>query len=209
MRHGPDPDRTSRLTHPADRIGPNSIIQTVAALREQLGPEAAHAALDAWGLGTWATRVPDEMVPEGDFNRLAWAVLDHLGEVEGTIVLDRAGVLTAEYLLTNRIPRIAQRLLPWLPSGLALRILGRAIGAHAWTFAGSGRFSIAYGPKPVLQIAGCPMCRGHRAASAVCSFYKATFERLLRQLVHPRTRVKESDCEALGAPACRFELRWS
>jgi divinyl protochlorophyllide a 8-vinyl-reductase len=41
-----------------------------------------------------------------------------------------------------------------------------------------------------------------------CDFYAATFGELFVTLVHPRSVVREVSCEALGDPACRFEIRW-
>ena len=41
-----------------------------------------------------------------------------------------------------------------------------------------------------------------------CAFYTATFERLFRVLVHPEARVRERQCESMGAPACVFEVAW-
>lgn len=193
---------------PRDRIGPNSIIQTVAALRERLGPVGGDSALRSWGHGGLTSALPQSMVPEAEFNQLARSVLDGLGPVAGQEVLERAGVLTAEYLLAHRIPRAAQYLLPWLPARLSFRILSQAIRAHAWTFAGSGVFGIEFGPHPAYSITGCPMCRGLTTTSATCSFYRATFERLLRQLIHPNTVVEEVECEASGGRCCRYTVRF-
>ena len=39
-------------------------------------------------------------------------------------------------------------------------------------------------------------------------YYAATFERLFRRSSHPRATVTEAACEACGAYACRFEIRW-
>jgi divinyl protochlorophyllide a 8-vinyl-reductase len=190
------------------RIGPNSIIQTVAALRERLGAAEADAALRRWGHEELTTTLPEAMVPEEAFNALTRSVFAGLGAEAGREVLERAGILTAEYLLANRIPAMAQQILPWLPSRLGLRILSRAIRGHAWTFAGNGVFEDRMGAVPAYQITGCPMCRGLPASSPTCSFYQATFQRLLRVLIRPTTRVEEIECEATGGACCRFIIRF-
>jgi divinyl protochlorophyllide a 8-vinyl-reductase len=119
---------------------------------------------------------------------------------------------TADYLLAHRIPLPVQRVLKRLPAGLAARVLLAAISRHAWTFAGSGRFSASpagRGRRPlVLEIRNNPLCRGHAAVPA-CDFYAATFERLFQVLVHRDAQVVETACEACGDAACRFELRWA
>lgn len=58
------------------------------------------------------------------------------------------------------------------------------------------------------EITGNPLCRHVRSDEALCDFYAATFEQLFRRLVDPRTQVRETACEAMGAPACRLALRW-
>jgi divinyl protochlorophyllide a 8-vinyl-reductase len=193
---------------PKDRIGPNSIIQTVTALRERLGPVGGDSALRSWGHGSLTLALPEAMVPEADFNALVHSVFEGLGPVAGQEVLERAGTLTAEYLLANRIPRPAQFLLPWLPARISFWILSKAIGAHAWTFAGSGVFGVEFGAQAAYRVTGCPMCRGLTTTTATCSFYRATFERLLRQLIHPNTVVEEVECEAAGGRWCRYTVRF-
>jgi divinyl protochlorophyllide a 8-vinyl-reductase len=83
-----------------------------------------------------------------------------------------------------------------------------AIRRHAWTFAGSGRFRVLPGTPLRLEVAGGPIPRAGAADHPVCGYYAATFETLFRALVSPRTQVTEVACEAMGAPACVFALRW-
>jgi divinyl protochlorophyllide a 8-vinyl-reductase len=128
----------------------------------------------------------------------------------------RAGELTADYLLANRIPRPVQAVLRVLPATPAAHVLVAAIGRHAWTFAGSGTFTVRFRPRPrhvlaprlQFSIDGCPVCSGASAAEPACAYYAGTFERLFRELVHPGTSVVESQCQAAGAPACVFDVRW-
>ena len=58
--------------------------------------------------------------------------------------MDRGGQV---YVLHNRIPRLVRRLLPKVPRRLALRLLLRAVRAHAWTFAGSADFRVRHRPE--------------------------------------------------------------
>lgn len=192
--------------HPAGRIGPNAIIQTVTVLRERRGAEAEEL-LVTWGRGDLLTRLPDAMVEEREVSHLCARVIEGLGPDEGLAVLERSGSRTAEYLLANRIPWIARVVLPLLPDRLALRALFRAIGAHAWTFAGTGAFA-ADAALPGFSIDRCPICRELGAATRpMCGYYRATFEGLLRRLVNPSAVVVETECRAAGGQACRFEVR--
>ena len=152
------------------------------------------------------------MVDEREVIALHAALRADLGAAEARRVADEAGCRTATYLLAHRIPAAAQRLLKVLPAGLAARALLRAIGGHAWTFAGSGRFSAQVTgdrARPVvLTIAHNPLCRGVLSAEPGCDYYRAVFEVLFRTLVHGGATVVETACEACGDPACVFEVRW-
>lgn len=190
------------------RIGPNAIIQTLAALRERIGASATDELLRAAGLGEYGVAVPSTMVPEADVSELYRVVRLRLDGPEADLVARLAGYKTADYVLANRIPRPAQTLLRLLPPRLAAPILLASITKHTWTFAGSGAVRVRGGRPPRIAIEGCPVCRGSRAQAPACSYYAASFEGLFRALVTARARAVEVDCEARGAPSCTFEIRW-
>jgi divinyl protochlorophyllide a 8-vinyl-reductase len=160
------------------------------------------------GLVDYLRAPPETMVNEVEVIALHAALRAELGAQQVSAVCAEAGRLTAEYLLANRIPRPAQVVLKRLPAWLAARVLLRAIGGHAWTFAGSGEFQARAGQPVVLQIANNPLCRGLSSAAPTCDYYAAVFQRLFEVLVHPAAQVVETACEARGDPVCRFEVRW-
>lgn len=188
----------------AGRIGPNAVTR----LAEALGPDVAATVFAAAGLMHRLADPPDRMVPEAEVTALHRAARRLLGEARAETASREAGRLTARYLLAHRIPRVLQWLLRALPAGIAARILLGAIGRHAWTFAGSGRFRVLPGRPLRLEIAGGPIASAAAADHPVCAYYAATFETLFVALVSPRTRVIETECEAMGAAACVFQLRW-
>jgi divinyl protochlorophyllide a 8-vinyl-reductase len=190
------------------RIGPNAITQLAGALEREQGRDYVRQLLGTIGLEPYADSPPGDMVDEAEVIALHRAVRERLPELKAQSVAWRAGVQTAEYLLARRIPRAAQAVLRPLPAGLASRLLLAAIRRHAWTFAGSGRFTAHAGRTVLLSIEDCPICRGAHAAHGVCDYYAATFSRLYKVLVHPAARVREIECAAAGAPACRFEISW-
>jgi divinyl protochlorophyllide a 8-vinyl-reductase len=190
------------------RIGPNAIIRVAEALRREGGEALAHRVFAAAQLGGYLGSLPGTMVDEAEVTRLHHALRLTLG-AEGARAISRdAGRATADYLLAHRIPRPVQALLRLMPSRLAARVLMHAIGGHAWTFAGSGAFSFKAGRPVRFVLRGNPVCRGIVADAPVCDYYAATFERLFRALVHPRATAIETACQAAGADACRFEVRW-
>jgi divinyl protochlorophyllide a 8-vinyl-reductase len=199
-------------THAASgtaRIGPNALIQTVTALREARGAPAADAFLKGVGRGDLVTAPPTTMVEESEFIALINALRAAYGVEETGTILARSGELTAAYLLANRIPGPAHMLLPLLPRGLALQILLKAVGAHAWTFAGSGRFSFKVGADCTrLRLADCAECRGMVAREPLCRYYEHCFQSLLRPLIDRRLVVRETSCAASGADSCVFEVTW-
>lgn len=194
---------------PAARIGPNAITRVAEVLRELLGADGTASVFSAAGISHHLARPPESMVDEAEVARLHRALRAALGTARAREVGAEAGRRTADYLLAHRIPRAVQWLLRHLPARIAARVLVAAIARHAWTFAGSGRFGVVRWTPLQLRIAGNPLCRELRATEPVCDFYSATFERLFRVLVHPHARARELACEATGAPACVFELRWS
>ncbi len=188
------------------RIGPNSIIQTVAALREQYGAEMVAAWLRRTGRGHLLETMPDHMLAESEFGAMINDVREWLGMEAAMRALDRSGELTAAYVATNRVPAPIRLLLPRLPVGLALRLFLPAIAKHAWTFAGSGQFGYSLRPQWQLTLANSVEARGVRSAEPVCSYYRAAFEGLLRRVVSDRIRVREVTCRATGAPRCTFAV---
>lgn len=191
------------------RIGPNAITRVAEALR-LLGDEAAvRRVFGRAALAAYVDAPPQAMVDEAEVVALHAALRAELGAGTARQVAADAGRRTADYLLAHRIPALAQRVLRALPAGLAARLLLRAIGAHAWTIAGSGQFSARNVSGGVqLTIRHNPLCRGLRSAEPACDFYTAVFQRLFTVLVHPAAWVTESACEARGDPACVFDIRW-
>jgi divinyl protochlorophyllide a 8-vinyl-reductase len=190
------------------RVGPNAIVRVAEALVDRIGPDAAQALFGAAGIVHHLLSAPGAMVDEDDVGALQAQLRRSLAPHLAEAVCEDAGRRTGDYLLAHRIPRAAQAVLKLLPAGLAARVLTQAIARHAWTFAGSGTFSYTPGKPFVLRIAGCPLCRRIRADGPVCHYYAATFERIFRALVSPRTRVVEIECEAAGGRACTFEANW-
>jgi divinyl protochlorophyllide a 8-vinyl-reductase len=190
------------------RIGPNAITRVAEALRPRVGDGRTALIFSRAGLATYLSRPPETMVAEAEVTRLHAVLRDVLGSDDAREVARDAGRRTADYLLAHRIPQPVQALLRRLPAGLASRVLLAAITRHAWTFAGSGRFSASAGHPVQLAIQDNPLCRGAAWAEPGCDFYAMCFEHLFRVLVHPDARVIETACEACGADACRFEIRW-
>jgi len=191
------------------RIGPNAITQLATALQVHVGRHHTRRVFRAAGLLSYLDMPPRQMVDERDVIDLYQALHAELGTGAALQVAAEAGRATARYLLERRIPRPLQWALRLLPAQVAAQLLLTAIRRHAWTFAGSGTFAWQSGRPIVLLLSGNPMCRGLASATPSCSFYAATFEILFRTLVHRSARVVECDCEAAGATACRFEVRWS
>ena len=190
----------------AGRIGPNAVIRLAEALDAVESKAVTLKLFNSAGFGAHAVTPPDAMVPEAEVTALHLELREALGPRRAASISWIAGLRTADYLLANRIPRPVQRLLRLLPKRLAAFILLKAIGAHAWTFAGSSRFSWSLGRSVTLSFEDCPLCRGDHRASPCCSYYAATFERLFRVLIAADAAVKETECIAAGAKACRFEI---
>ena len=125
---------------------------------------------------------------------------------DAAVLARQAGARTADYIIANRIPGPVVRLLKALPRPLAAPLLTRAIVQHAWTFAGSGRFTVAARRPLAFALQDNPVVRGEQADHPLCDWHCGVFERLYRVLVSDRLRVRETTCCAAGAPSCRFEV---
>ncbi|MCG5498580.1 bacteriochlorophyll 4-vinyl reductase [Ectothiorhodospira variabilis] len=190
------------------RIGPNSITRMAQALRHQHDEPLTTRIFEAAGLTDHLTHPPTTMVDERDVTALHRALREALSPEQAAAVSLEAGHLTGDYLLANRIPKPVQSILKLLPAGPSSRILLKAIERNAWTFTGSGQFQVSHRPNLTLTITNSPLCRDAQSAHPVCDYYAGTFQRLFQVLVHPETRVTETQCAAAGVAHCVFEVRW-
>ena len=194
--------------HAAGRIGPNAIIRMAEALRQRVGEAETARLFGEAGLERYLGAMPEHMVAEAEVATLQRVVRGALAAEDARYVARDAGLRTGDYLLAHRIPRFAQHILRALPPALSSRMLLAAIRRNSWTFAGSGVFEAHAGHPVRVAIRGCPVCRDIAANEVACDYYAATFERLFRELVNGKTTVVETACEATGADACEFEIRW-
>lgn len=181
------------------RIGPNSIIQTAAALEAAYGKKEAEAILNRAGQGHWIGNLPSEMTEESKFHTLVSALEKEIGEKKTAEILEDSGRRTAAYLMRVRIPGFFQKILIPLPPALSFRLLLFAISKNAWTFAGSGEFSYSSGKQPVITVKVT-----YPGKSVVGNFYLGTFETLLEELVNPRTSIKASIRKDRGSILCTY-----
>ena len=178
------------------------------ALQRQVGAAETVRFFRLAELESYLLSPPQAMVDEGEVVRLHKVVRAALDAESARVVFRDAGFRTADYLLKNRIPGFAQTLLHALPAVLASRALTAAIRRNAWTFCGSGRFAAQPGNPTWLVVSDCVICRDTEADTAICDYYAACFERLFRRLVSPLASVRETECQACGAAACRFRISW-
>ncbi|WP_209015935.1 bacteriochlorophyll 4-vinyl reductase [Roseibium sp. RKSG952] len=184
-------------------IGPNAVLQLFEALEEVGGPSLRNAFRTELHLParTDFTRMIPESMAAKAHRHLRNRYPESAEQVAGL-----AGEKTANYILANRIPRLAQALLKTLPTGIAAPLLAMAISNHAWTFAGSGSFAIVRFRPLIFSITGNPLTAGDTAEDPVCAWHAAVFQRLFRILVDHRYTVHETQCSAMGATCCQFEI---
>jgi divinyl protochlorophyllide a 8-vinyl-reductase len=126
------------------------------------------------------------MVAEADVAALVRALMVNIGPEATGWVMGRSGAYTADYLLANRIPGPFQWMLGLLPRRFALRLLLLAVGAHAWTFAGSGTFTYdlrAATPTLVVDSQIGP-------ANVVRAYYAGTFRKLIHTMIDAEADVR-------------------
>lgn len=185
------------------RIGPNAITQLIAPLQRAYGTELSEAVFAKAGIGRLLHEPVADMVPELAVRALFEALQAELGEQAAAQLLAEAGHGTALYVLAHRIPRPVQALLKALPAAAAGNLLLKAIGKHAWTFAGSGEFAVAGRRPATIEIAHNPI------ATPGCPWHQAVFLTLFTTLVSPRSRVEHPECQRGGARSCRFTVHYT
>lgn len=176
-------------------IGPNAILQALPVMERVLGTEESAKVLREARICALPTG--ETMIPEIDAMRLhhALSMRDPFDAIE---IAREAGVGTADYIIANRIPRAAVRLLRWLPAKLAAPLLMKAIAKHAWTFIGSGHFAPKGGWHFTID-------RTHAddlmmPTDSLFEWYAAVFSRLYQEMVHA-----DAVCHDEGpAPMRRF-----
>jgi divinyl protochlorophyllide a 8-vinyl-reductase len=192
------------MTAAPARIGPNAILQLVPVLEDAAGAETTRHLLARAGI----FELPDPaagLMDEAPAARLHQALRAEMPEVAPMLARE-AGWRTGDYILAHRIPKPAQRLLRLMPARLGAPILARAVEKHAWTFCGSGVFTLVSTWPVVFEIADNPVVRGEHSLSPLCHWHAAVFERLFSALCGRTWRCTETACCAQGAPACRFEM---
>ena len=174
---------------PVALIGPNAVLQTVAAMEARLGRAETCAILDDAQIV--ALPSGEAMIPEVQALRLhRWMALHE--PIGSFVIAEDAGARTADYIIAHRIPRPAVWLLRHLPAAAAAPLLMAAIRKHAWTFIGAGEFS--------TQGAWCFTIDRSNANDPVpppeslFHWYAAVFTRLYRALVAP-----DCSCRMIGA----------
>lgn len=192
-----------QVTCPPARIGPNSVLQLVPVLDETIGTGPRELLLAQSGLRELP---PDEgLMEEGPAAKLHQAVRAQYPDLAAELTR-RAGLRTADYIISHRIPPVVLYLLQNAPPWLSASLLARTIEKHAWTFAGSGEFRIASRRPLVFELHDNPVVRGETSETPLCHWHAAVFQRLFTSLVDPDISVVETRCCAAGSDCCRFEL---
>ncbi len=181
------------------KIGPNSIIQTVAALEAKFGKAEAEAILKKIGQGHFIGNLPTEMIEESKFHAMVTSLQKEIGDTATAGILKESGERTARYLLRVRIPGIFQKLVKLLPGRLAFKLFLFAISKNAWTFAGSGKFSYTMSRPPEITVIVT-----YPTHPVVGNFYLGTFTALLKELVNPKTRIKADIRQESKTIRCKY-----
>jgi divinyl protochlorophyllide a 8-vinyl-reductase len=104
----------------------------------------------------------------------------------------------------HRLPDRGRQLLARMPRSAAAWLLARRTEQQAWTFAGSGRFSVESAGQ--FSLFDNPLIRGETADRPICFYHAGLFERQFRAVVHSGIACVETACAAAGDPACVFQL---
>jgi divinyl protochlorophyllide a 8-vinyl-reductase len=197
---------------PTAVIGPNAIRQLQTALLRELGWSQTSKLFAAAGLARYLQKAPEAMVDEREVARLHRQVRLHCQPRQAKTIMTIAGDYTGHYILANRIPKLVVWFLRRLPVSLSAALLMQAIRKHAWTFAGSGSFSIARDTHVqsdviIARLGWNPVVALESSTIPICDWHAAVFQRLFRDLVNANTMVTETHCCAAGDEVCEFRIQ--
>jgi divinyl protochlorophyllide a 8-vinyl-reductase len=189
---------TGSTTSPGGLVGPNTVIQAAGALIDQQGLETARAIFDKAGLSPYLATPPEHMIPEREARALFDAISGTLDTAQARGVLREAGRRTADYILANRIPSRARKILARLPRFASGRLLALAIGRHAWTFVGTGHVHVDAGRRIAFTIRNNPLSTPDEI------WHRTVFERLFEVLLAQRFAVSHRHIATDAGDACEF-----
>ncbi|MEE4347591.1 MAG: bacteriochlorophyll 4-vinyl reductase [Paracoccaceae bacterium] len=183
-------------------MGSQAVLPLVAAVERRLGAAAVAQLLNEARF----THLPEPGEPVRERQvavlhqslRRAWP--DMAAEIQREAARD-----AVEWIMANRMPARARKLLSNMPWPLAVWMLGRHAVQNAWTFGGSGKFTVL--GTNTFQMVDNPLVRGEHSSSPICVWHEELFQHTFRRMAHSRLTCVETECMATGADACRFQLQ--
>jgi divinyl protochlorophyllide a 8-vinyl-reductase len=177
------------------------VTQLAGALVDVVGRREAERIFSRAGALRLFHDPPGRMVDEAVVQRL-YDVVDQSfdADISEWIAYD-AGRRTAAYVAKNRIPAIARMVIGMLPPALGARVLLKAIVAHAWTFAGSGRVAARAGETVLIEITDNPL-RTRKG-----QWHRGVLEGLFQALVSGQMQCRHEMLVGEDGPVCRFEIK--
>lgn len=166
-------------------IGPHAVIHLAEAMRDRIGENATMDVLANARIAELPTGTT--MIREVEALRLhRWLAMRE--PINCFEITTDAARRTADYIIANRIPHMAVRLLQLLPVRLSAYLLMSAIGHHAWTFVGAGRFQPcrAWAFEIDRSEADDPVF----LPESLFNWYAKVFEHMYRRLVSPDCRCR-------------------
>lgn len=185
-----------KLVEDEKLIGPNAVLQmlnALMALEKQLKePGLTSILAHKAGVQDYLFNPPDSMAPLDDAVRLFAAVEKALPIDMVEALFQKAGRLTGDYIIANRIPGFAKALFKILPGFISARILARAIEAHAWTFVGDGDMKVWASSPICFVLSDCSL------KSPGDLWHTAVFDCLYQRLIGDRW-VMQASLEPAGS----------
>ena len=181
------------------KIGPNAVIQLGHVVRGMLGPAAATDLYRAAAISSLLDDPPEKMVDE-QVPAVLFQTLWQMFPDQAPMLAADAGRRTADYVVANRIPRMARHIFALSPRQIGTWLLLKAIARNAWTFVGSGKCETQFGHPCLISITDNPL------KTPDCIWHTAVFERLFDQLVASGARVLHTAHQGQDARICTFEV---
>jgi bacteriochlorophyll 4-vinyl reductase len=190
------------------------------AAEEVVGKQGLHVLLRGHGLERFIDNYPPELlnisktITLGDYAELCAGLLTFFGRAGKSMVI-RCGRLTSKYAIekqSNVYNVAAKTAAKLMPSGMQVKlVLDSMANGYNKLYADSGQeihFRVEdRGDKWAFISIECPLCAGKAADMPMCWGRIGTLKEGLSWLTGKDFEVEETECRALGASACVWEVR--
>lgn len=184
--------------------------QAILAIGEVMGERGLHVVLRQAGLGRYVDELPpsdlEQRIPTVEYATLNQAVEEFCGRA-GRGMLRRIGRASFRYGVEEQatLMGIASTALKLMPQKQRIKFVLTQMGKSLMDVNEDTHIEVVETPEGfVLADFTCGVCCGREADRPICHLYVGSISEAVKWATGRDYEVREIECRAMGAPACRF-----